>query len=178
MDKDHQLRLKAKLESDLKAFRQQRYTLQLATVDEQGHPNVSYAPFVQNQHGYFVLISELARHTQNLLTTPQVSLMMVEDENTSRQLFARVRLTFDATAKKVERDSNLWLEVISQMEQRHGEIVSGLTQLQDFILFNFLPQKGLFVKGFGQAYPVSAQDMVDAVPLLQGHRKLSDKYES
>ena len=175
MDQVHQLRLKAKLENDLKVFRQQRYTLQLATVDEQGHPNVSYAPFVQNQHGYFVLISELARHTQNLLTTPHVSLMMVEDESASRQLFARVRLTFDATAQKVERDSSLWQEVISQMEDRHGEIVSGLVQLQDFILFNLLPQKGLFVKGFGQAYPVSAQDMIDTMPLLQGHRKVNDE---
>ncbi|MBA5760973.1 heme utilization protein HutZ [Vibrio sp. 404] len=172
MNKEQQQRLKSKLESDLKAFRQQRYTLQLATVDQQGQPNVSYAPFVQNQHGYFVLISELARHTQNLLTTPNVSLMMVEDEAASSQLYARVRLTFDATAHKVERDSRLWQQVISQMEERHGDIVSGLIQLQDFILFHFLPQKGLFVKGFGQAYPVSAENMVDTTPLLQGHRKM------
>jgi len=42
-------------------------------------------------------------------------------------------------------------------------------------LFNLLPQKGLFVKGFGQAYPVSAQDMVDTMPLLQGHSKMNDE---
>ncbi|MGF1909226.1 heme utilization protein HutZ [Vibrio kasasachensis] len=175
MDIEQQQRLKEKLENDLKIFKQHRYTLQLATVNAQGYPNVSYAPFVQNQHGYFVLISELARHTQNLLVSPYVSLMMVEDEANSRQLFARVRLTFDATAQVVERHSDLWREVISQMEDRHGEIVSGLTELQDFMLFRFMPEKGLFVKGFGQAYPVSAQELVDAAPLLQGHRSIKNQ---
>lgn len=175
MDIEQQQRLKEKLENDLKIFKKNRYTLQLATVNAQGYPNVSYAPFVQNQHGYFVLISELARHTQNLLVSPYVSLMMVEDEANSRQLFARVRVTFDATAQVVERNSDLWREVISQMEHRHGEIVSGLTQLQDFMLFRFMPEKGLFVKGFGQAYPVSAQELVDAVPSLQGHRSIKNQ---
>lgn len=133
-----------------------------------------YAPFVQNQEGYFVLISKIARHARNLLENPHVSLMMIEDEESAKQLFARKRLTFDAVAKVVERDSELWHQVIAQMEARFGEIVSGLSQLEDFVLFNLKAEQGLFVKGFGQAYQVSGDDLVDFVHLQEGHRKISN----
>ncbi|WP_260261754.1 heme utilization protein HutZ [Vibrio intestinalis] len=167
-----QERLQGRLEPEIKEFRQERRTLQLATVDAEGRPNVSYAPFVQNQDGYFVLISEIARHARNLQANPNVSLMMIEDEESSKQLFARKRLTFDAVATVVERDSEQWQQVVAQMKDRFGEIIDGLSQLQDFVLFNLTAEKGLFVKGFGQAYQVSGDDMVDFVHLQDGHKKI------
>lgn len=169
-----QERLQGRLGPEIQEFRQERRTLQLATVDEQGRPNVSYAPFVQNQDGYFVLISEIARHARNLQVNPSVSIMMIEDEESSKQLFARKRLTFDAVASVVERDSEQWQQVIKQMQQRFGEIIDGLSQLQDFVLFNMKPDQGLFVKGFGQAYQVSGDDLVDFVHLQDGHKKVSN----
>ncbi|HAS6063748.1 TPA: heme utilization protein HutZ [Vibrio vulnificus] len=169
-----QERLQGRLEPEIKEFRQERQTLQLATVDADGRPNVSYAPFVQNQEGYFVLISKIARHARNLLENPQVSLMMIEDEEGAKQLFARKRLTFDAVASVIGRDTQLWHQVVTQMEERFGEIVSGLSQLEDFVLFNLKAERGLFVKGFGQAYQVSGDDLVDFVHLQEGHRKISN----
>ncbi len=167
-----QERLQGRLGPEIQEFRQSRQTLQLATVDSEGKPNVSYAPFVQNQDGYFVLISEIARHARNLQAQPQVSIMMIEDEDSSKQLFARKRLTFDASAIVVERDSEQWQQAIAQLKGRFGEIIDGLSQLQDFVLFNFKPEQGLFVKGFGQAYQVSGDDLVDFVHLEQGHKKV------
>ncbi|WP_394246173.1 heme utilization protein HutZ [Vibrio profundi] len=170
-----QERLQGRLGPEIKEFRQERRTIQLATVDENGRPNVSYAPFVQNQEGYFVLISQIARHARNLEANPQVSLMMIEDEDSSKQLFARKRLTFDAVASVVERDTELWTQVIGQMQERFGEIIDGLSQLQDFVLFNLKADSGLFVKGFGQAYQVSGDDLVDFVHLQEGHKKVSNE---
>lgn len=170
-----QERLQGRLEPEIREFRQERRTLQLATVDENGRPNVSYAPYVQNQDGYFVLISEIARHARNLQVNPSVSIMMIEDEGSSKQLFARKRLTFDAVASVVQRDSEQWNLVIAQMQARFGEIIDGLSQLQDFVLFNLKAEQGLFVKGFGQAYQVSGDDLVDFVHLEQGHKKVSNQ---
>ena len=170
-----QERLQGRLGPEIKEFRQERRTLQLATVDEEGRPNVSYAPFVQNQEGYFVLISDIARHARNLKANPQVSLMMIEDEESSKQLYARKRLTFDAQSSVVERETELWTQVIGQMQERFGEIIDGLSQLQDFSLFNLKAENGLFVKGFGQAYQVSGDDLVDFVHLQEGHKKVSNE---
>ncbi|NNN81549.1 heme utilization protein HutZ [Vibrio sp. 11-4(1)] len=167
-----QERLQGRLGPEIKEFRQERRTLQLATVDAEGRPNVSYAPYVQNQEGYFVLISKIARHARNLLENPNVSLMMIEDEESSKQLFARKRLTFDAVANVVERDTEMWHQVVGQMKERFGEIIDGLSQLEDFVLFNLKPELGLFVKGFGQAYQVSGDDLVDFVHLQEGHKKI------
>ncbi|EPO0012279.1 heme utilization protein HutZ [Vibrio alginolyticus] len=167
-----QERLQGRLGPEIKEFRQERRTLQLATVDAEGRPNVSYAPYVQNQEGYFVLISKIARHARNLLENPNVSLMMIEDEESSKQLFARKRLTFDAVANVVERDTAMWQQVVGQMKERFGEIIDGLSQLEDFVLFNLKPESGLFVKGFGQAYQVSGDDLVDFVHLQEGHKKV------
>ena len=169
-----QERLQGRLGPEIKEFRQERRTLQLATVDAEGRPNVSYAPFVQNQEGYFVLISQIARHARNLLDNPNVSLMMIEDEDTSKQLFARKRLTFDAVATVVERDSELWLQVVGQMKERFGEIIDGLSKLEDFVLFNLKAEQGLFGKGFGQAFQVSGDDLVDFVHLQEGHKKIEN----
>ncbi|MGR5209245.1 heme utilization protein HutZ [Vibrio rotiferianus] len=167
-----QERLQGRLGPEIKEFRQERCTIQLATVDAEGRPNVSYAPYVQNQEGYFVLISQIARHARNLLENPNVSLMMIEDEDSSKQLFARKRLTFDAVATVVERDTDMWQQVVGQMKDRFGEIIDGLSQLEDFVLFNLKAEQGLFVKGFGQAYQVSGDDLVDFVHLQEGHKKI------
>ncbi|NGZ14638.1 heme utilization protein HutZ [Vibrio aestuarianus] len=169
-----QQRLQGRLEPEIQAFRQERRTLQLATVDGEGRPNVSYAPFVQNQEGYFILISHIARHARNLEINPHVSLMMIEDESTSKQIYARQRLTFDAVASVVPRESTLWQQIIGQMQQRFGEIIDGLSQLQDFSLFQLKVDQGLYVKGFGQAYQVLGDDMVDFVHLQEGHKKISN----
>ncbi|MFN1650157.1 heme utilization protein HutZ [Vibrio rotiferianus] len=167
-----QERLQGRLGPEIKEFRQERRTIQLATVDAEGRPNVSYAPYVQNQEGYFVLISQIARHARNLLENPNVSLMMIEDEDSSKQLFARKRLTFDAVATVVERDTEMWQQVVGQMKDRFGDIIDGLSQLEDFVLFNLKAEQGLFVKGFGQAYQVSGDDLVDFVHLQEGHKRV------
>lgn len=169
-----QERLQGRLGPEIKEFRQECRTIQLATIDAEGRPNVSYAPYVQNQEGYFVLISQIARHARNLLENPNVSLMMIEDEDSSKQLFARKRLTFDAVATVVERDTEMWQQVVGQMKDRFGEIIDGLSQLEDFVLFNLKAEQGLFVKGFGQAYQVSGDDLVDFVHLQEGHKKIEN----
>jgi putative heme iron utilization protein len=78
----------------------------MATTSADGVPDASYAPFVRiDDNAFYVNLSELSTHTGNLLTTPRVSVMLLQAENDTKQLFARKRLGFDADAKVVERDS-------------------------------------------------------------------------
>ena len=167
---DKQQRLQQRLEPEIQAFRDSCRTLLLATVDVDGTPNVSYAPFALGEQGYYVLISDIARHARNLKQVPQVSLMLIEDEAASRQIYARQRLTFDAAVRIVERDSDEWSQAAAALQQRHGDIVSNLTQMDDFTLFCLQPQMGLYVKGFGQAYRVNPHDLIDVLHLDQGHQ--------
>ncbi|MGF1692905.1 heme utilization protein HutZ [Photobacterium kagoshimensis] len=177
MNQVKQARLQNRLGPEIKAFREACQTVQLATVDANGKPNVSYAPFALLDDGYYVLISQIARHARNLLENPQVSLMMIEDEATSKTLYARKRLTFEADVSVVERQSEVWLEAVSSLKARFGDIVDGLSGLEDFTMFRLAPTQGLFVKGFGQAFQVSSDDLVDFVHLTEGHRRIKDGSE-
>lgn len=167
---DRQQILQNRLAPEIEEFKQKCQTLLLATVDKYGTPNVSYAPFVINNGEYQVLISTIARHARNLQAVPKVSLMLLEDESQSRQIFARRRLTFDATARLIDRQQPEWQASISALKARHGELVDELSQMEDFKLFSFKPIQGRFVKGFGKAFEVSPDDLVNVVHLEQGHQ--------
>ncbi|MBE2898681.1 heme utilization protein HutZ [Pasteurellaceae bacterium 20609_3] len=166
---DRQTRLQNKIGPEIQELKDHCRTIMLATVDEHGQPNVSYAPFVLNDRGYYVFISDIARHARNLKQNPRVSLMLIEDEEKSRQIFARRRLSFDAAVEVVAFDSDEWQQGTQALRERHGEVMDHLIKMQDFTLFNLIPEKGLFVKGFGQAFQVDPNDLVGMVHLDQGH---------
>lgn len=167
---EKQERLQQRLQPEIEALRQQCRSLLLATRDHAGQPNVSYAPFVFHEGAYYVLVSEVARHGRNLRAVPQLSLMLIEDESASRQLFARQRLSYDATAQRVERDSDTWHQAIGSLASRHGELVHNLTKMNDFHLYCLQPTQGTYVKGFGQAFEVAADDSIAPVHLTVGHQ--------
>lgn len=164
--------LQNRLGPEIQELKTKAKTIMLATVDKEGTPNVSYAPFAICNGEYRVLISTIARHARNLLEVPKVSLMLIEDESQSRQMFARRRLSFDAHARVTEREDPSWGESISALKTRHGDLIDELVKLKDFHLFSFKPEQGLFVKGFGQAFQVSNEDLVSFVHLQEGHQEI------
>ncbi|MDB1124418.1 heme utilization protein HutZ [Vibrio algarum] len=166
-----QQRIQNRIGSEIVEFRQQQKTLQMATLTYDGCPHVSYTPFVYLPDGYYILISDIAKHGQNIKSHQKVSIMMIEDEQDSRSIYARKRLSFDTTANLVHRESDSWWEAIRALEQRFGEIVSNLSKLGDFHMYQLIPEKGRFVKGFGKAFDVTGSDLVDIVHLDEGHIK-------
>lgn len=143
-------------------------TLSMATVSADGVPDASYAPFVRiDDDAFYVNLSELSTHTGNLLTTPRVSVMFVQAEDDTKQLFARKRLSFDADAEVIERDSARWCQVMDLFETKFGEVMDLIRPLQDFKLFRLQPRSGVYVRGFAQAYILEKTD-------LAGFRNVND----
>src|SRR5690606_7782630 len=125
----------------------------LATIDTKGKPTASYAPYVRVNNTFYVLVSFMAKHTKNLLNG-QASMMFIEDESATKQIYARERLTFDTVTSQIERDSDLWNEVLPQLKETHGKVLDILSEMQDFILVQLTPTVGNYVNGFGSAYIV------------------------
>lgn len=135
-------------------------SLMLSTINADGTPQASYAPYVMDEaHQIYILTSGLSTHTRNLLRTSLASVLIIEDESQSQQVFARQRLTYDCTVSVIERHSPLWEERLDQFEARFGEIIQMLRQLEDFQLFCLAPQGGRFVMGFGAAYEVDPENL-------------------
>lgn len=143
--------LRREAEAFLTGFR----SLAMATVDIEGYPEASYAPYVADDEGnLYVFVSGLSRHTRNLAATRHASVLFIEDESRAQNIFARRRLTYTCVAEPVERDTPEFGRVLDLFEDAFGAIILTLRGLADFRLFCLRPSGGRYVRGFGQAFHV------------------------
>jgi putative heme iron utilization protein len=141
------------LEESFTRFKQNVQTLQLSTLTSDGKPYASYSPFVVDELGnFYIFISQLAGHTQNLINNPQASILLIEDEADTRQIFARQRINYQCDVEVVNTDEADYVSQLDAMQTRFGSVMGLLKTLPDFILFRLTPYQGQYVVGFGKAY--------------------------
>lgn len=140
-------------------------SLMLSTVNPNGQPQASYTPFVmERDRSFYIFVSGLSDHTQNLLKTPQAGILLIEDEAQAKQIFARQRLMYDCSVELIERHEPQWATWADKFKARFGNLVDMLRQLPDFQIFKLTPQSGRFVVGFGAAYAVDSSDLSRLIP--------------
>lgn len=140
------------------------HSLMLSTVDGEGAPQASYAPYVMDDdYQLYIFTSGLSAHTQNLQKTGLASVLLIEDEAEAGQIFARQRITYGCQARLLPRGTAAWEAIADRFEQRFGEIIVMLRSLDDFQIFCLSPQSGRFVMGFGAAYAIDAQNLSQLV---------------
>ncbi len=141
-------------------FTQEFQSIIISTVNDEGMPNGSYTPFVMDEfRNIYIYVSGLSPHTQNINLNHKVSVLFIEDEAQTPQIFARRRLNFDCTATLIERETEKWLNIVEKFEARFGEIIEMLRGLADFRIFKLTPHSGRFVIGFGQAYHINGDNL-------------------
>ena len=134
-------------------------SLCMSTVDSEGWPLISYAPFVvDDNRSFYVFLSDLAKHTSYLRESRKASVMFIEDEEATAQIFARTRVIFQCDVE-MTRSSKSAERMLAKMEDRFGELLITLRSLSDFHLFRLSPKNGTFVMGFGKAYSISGERM-------------------
>lgn len=149
-----------KAQAEYEKFTEEFESIIISTVNEQGIPNASYTPFViDDAKNIYIYVSGLSTHTKNIYVNPHVSILFIEDEAKTKQIFARRRLTFDCTATLLERETEQWNQIVEQFQERFGEIIEMLRSLPDFRIFQLTPTEGRFVIGFGAAYHISGDNL-------------------
>ena len=142
------------------AFPDRFQSLILSTVSPEGIPNASYAPFVRDaDKNFYIYVSGLSTHTQNLHAKAIASILLIEDEAQTTQIFARQRLTLDCTATLLDREREDWTQIADRFSDRFGEIVGVLRGLADFRIFQLTPTGGRFAIGFGAAYQIDPENL-------------------
>jgi putative heme iron utilization protein len=149
-----------KATAEYQNFIQEFQSIIISTVNEEGMPNGSYTPFIIDESkNIYIYVSGLSTHTQNLIVNPRASVLLIEDEAQTPQIFARRRLNYDCTAALIERETDQWKSIVDKFEVRFGEIIEMLRGLADFRIFKLTPHSGRFVIGFGQAYHISGDNL-------------------
>jgi len=130
-------------------------TLLLSTCSTNLQPDISYAPFVRDEQGHFyIFISELAKHTLNLLQNPKASALFIEPEAGCRNLFARARVVFQCRVRAIAPGEPGHDHRLQALENKFGTVVALLRTLPDFHLIELTPETGQYVAGFGKAYAI------------------------
>ncbi|NEQ52241.1 MAG: HugZ family protein [Leptolyngbya sp. SIO3F4] len=140
----------------------------LSTVSTDGIPQASYAPFViDGDKNIYIYVSGLSPHTANLKQTSLASVLFIEDEAQTHEIFARRRLTYACSVNTIPRETSHWQMLIDRFEQQFGNVIGLMRELPDFQLFQLQPQAGQFVIGFGSAYRVKNGDLNSLEPRRQ-----------
>ena len=148
------------LQQEVIDFRGTFKTVVLATVSSVGAPDASYTPFTMDDNGnILIFVSELAQHTQNLIDSPAISLLWIADEEHSRNLFARQRLTLQCDARELLRDTAQWDTALTRLQHVHGKTIEVLRSLPDFHLYTLKAHHGNYVRGFAKAFTSQGDEL-------------------
>ena len=134
----------------------------LGTLDahDPAQPFVSMVPFARlgAEACLVIHVSALAAHTRNLLTHPQVSLLVMAAEADNEPVHALPRVTFDAVAQLPEQGCPAWAAARTAYLARFPE-AAPMTELGDFMFVLLRPTGARQVAGFGAARTVDASEL-------------------
>lgn len=144
--------------AEFRAFNQQFNSVMLATVNAEGFADASYAPTLQLNGRFYIYISALAAHTQNIMQTPSLSVLFIEPE-TPANLFRRQRSMIRCRAEPIARETQAWAQLMDRFEQVLGKMMRTLRELTDFQLIELTPKQATYVRGFAQTYHFSEEEL-------------------
>jgi putative heme iron utilization protein len=161
-----------RIQHEFKKYITTKQSLMMATVDNDGLPDVSYAPFIMDEDfNVYVFVSDIVKRTQNLLANGRVSLLFVEDEAKAKHIFARKRVTMQANATTVTADDSQIPDLKKLFEDKFGEFVNlEIISKSDFHLIRMKPYEGGLTKGFGLAFKLTGDKLANVEHLKEGHK--------
>lgn len=147
------------IKSALESLKTSMRSLQLATLSADGEPHCGYTPFIIDGPDFYIFVSQLSLHTRDLLNTRRAGVMLIADEQTSSQLYARRRVNYQCAVTVIGREEEQYDSLLNAMRERQGKMVDLIRQLPDFVLFRLTPASGQFVMSLGKAYKLSGDNL-------------------
>lgn len=130
-------------------------TLFVTVTDDEGAPDVGSSPFLRDEAGcFYIYTSQLSSHVRALLAGNKATFLIIADEASSPNIWARIRLKFTSRTDIIERTSPAFQDIADKMEAHFGPTMGLIRQFSDFHLVKITPIKGTIVTGFAAAFDV------------------------
>src|SRR5918994_1819305 len=101
---------------------------------------------------FYVHVSRLAWHTQDMLQDPRVALSIAESDDARADPFTLMRVTIRGEAVQISKGpKDAWLERFPEQAVNF--------ELADFSFWKITPRDARFVAGFGQIHNLSAAQL-------------------
>ena len=129
-----------------------------ASLSDKTGPETGFAPFIRDAGHFIIFTSHLSAHTRLLLAGGKARFMLVEDEAKAKNIWARIRLSFEAEVIEIDRENSDFDRLCDKLAAAHGQVMDIIRPFTDFHLFQITPHTGRLVTGFASAYAVSGPD--------------------
>lgn len=139
-----------------KTFKENKKSLMLSLIDEEGNPFSSTAAFVQLDGKFYVYISKIAEHYALLERAQFADVLFVADESVTQNHFATERARWQCKPTLLGNEGHE--EVFEKFNEVHNANMMKLLRTLDFSLFELAPINGRYVVGFGKAFDIDVAE--------------------
>lgn len=121
-----------------------------------GAPMVSMTLFMPEKDfsAFYVHVSRLAWHTQDMAQDPRVALSVAETDDGRADPFTLMRVTVRGEAQRIAQREDLKIRWLERFPQQAINF-----ELADFSFWKVTPRDARFVAGFGRIHNVSAMEL-------------------
>jgi hypothetical protein len=121
-----------------------------------GAPMVSMTLFMPEKDfsAFYVHVSRLAWHTQDMAQDPRVALSIAETDDSRADPFTLMRVTVRGEAQRIAQREDLKLRWLERFPEQAINF-----ELADFSFWKVTPRDARFVAGFGRIHNVSAMEL-------------------
>jgi putative heme iron utilization protein len=121
-----------------------------------GAPMVSMTLFMPEKDfsAFYVHVSRLAWHTQDMAQDPRVALSVAETDDGRADPFTLMRVTVRGEAQRIAQREDLKIRWLERFPQQAINF-----ELADFSFWKVAPRDARFVAGFGRIHNVSAMEL-------------------
>ena len=120
-------------------------TVLMAVSGESDIPEMGVTPMIRHEGDFYIYPSHLSRHVRAVLSSGKAAFLVIEDEESAQNIWARKRIKFDS-------------EII-EIESAHGPTMGLIRDFSDFHLLRLRPLGGVMVLGFAQAYRLEGETL-------------------
>lgn len=125
-----------------------------------GAPMASMTLYLADEafSAFYVHVSRLAWHTQDMLKDPRVALSIAEADDHRADPFTLMRVTVRGAASEMETaDPSLQAAWLARFPEQTINF-----QLADFSFWKIVPRDARFIAGFGRIHNLSAAELANA----------------
>ena len=96
-------------------------------------------PFIRHGDDLFIYPSRLSSHVRAVMARGQGQFLLIEDEQAAQNIWARVRLKFDADIDEIARQDALFALLCDAFALAHGPTMGLIRDFTDFYMLDFGP---------------------------------------
>ena len=148
------------LEAERDTLLAQARTLLMAATGDGDQPEMGVTPVVRHDGCMFIYPSRLSAHVRAMLASGKAAFLVIEDEASAQNIWARKRMKINADIIEIDRQMDEFKVLCDLFAERHGPTMGLIRDFSDFHLLRLLPSDGVMVLGFAKAYRLSGPDLV------------------